>query len=89
MKQWYCGMGSMKGLENFLKATFTFYFPNIEYNKEELPHFTMVKRIEYLEKLLDYFSKNDDSFISHLHYKEKITEILEEPVITNILVSYV
>ena len=75
----------MKGLEKSLEAIFTFYLPNIEYHKEEPPHFTTVKSIEDLELRLDDFGKNDDSCISHLHYKEKFTEIPEEPLIENMV----
>ena len=77
----------MKGLEIFLKVIFTFYLSNIEYHKEEPPHFTTVKSIEDLELLPDYFSKNDDSCISHLHYKEKFTKILEKPLIENMVTT--
>ena len=87
LKQWHDGRGSMKGLEKLLEAIFTFYLPNIEYHKEEPPHLTTVKSIEYLELQLDYFSKNDDSCISHLHSKEKFTEIPEEPLIENMVID--
>ena len=77
----------MKGLEKLLEAIFSFCFPSIEYHKEEPPHFTTVKSIEDLELLLDYFGKNDDSCISRLHYKEKFTEIPEEPLIENTVID--
>ena len=67
--------------EGSLKQSLLIILSNTEYHKEYPPHFPMVKNIEDLELLLDYFCISHDNCILDLHYNEDFIGAHEEPLI--------
>ena len=75
----------MRVVQKFWKGSLKKYLliilSNTEYHKEDPPHFAMVKNIEDLELLLDYFCKSHDNCILDLHYNEDFIGAHEESLI--------